>query len=84
MKQLELGDDVISLLHALPDVHEEERPEGVDVRGEDGGDGREVLPVEVVELVHEVNAELRQAEHTGHWENIAVLLHWRRGRGGGE
>ena len=64
MKHLQFPDDITLNAHRLSEVNEEERPKGVDVCGEDVSDpcllGHlvEVIPIEVVKLVHKVNAIL--------------------------
>ena len=72
MEHLKLLDDIVLHSHGLPQVDQEERPEGIDVCCEDVSYASflchliEVLPVEIVELVHEINTALNQVKHSAH------------------
>ncbi len=64
MEELQLEDGILTPLHGLPQVHQEERPEGIHVGSEDLG-LVELVPVEVVQLVHELDAEAGQLKDAG-------------------
>ena len=83
VKQLQLLDDIILNPHSFAKVDEKERPEGIDVGGEDMshvtllGYLVEVVPIKVMEFIHEVNAVLNQVKHLGHGEGVVFIFNWR-------
>ena len=85
MKQLQLLDDIILNPHSFAKVNEKERPKGIDVGGKDVshvtllGYLVEIVPIKVVEFVHEVDAVLNQVKHLGHGEGVVFIFNWREG-----
>ena len=75
MEELKFKYGIITPLYGLPQIHQEKSPEGVDVCGEDLG-LVELVPVEVVELVHELDAETGELKHAGDGQGAVWVGIW--------
>ena len=74
------------LIYSFMAIDKKECPEGIDVGGKEVshvallGHLAAVVPIKIMEFVHEIDAVLNQIKHLGHGEGAVFIFEGRRGR----